>query len=163
MRVEIVANISLNGQMLKAEQGGVLYGPREISDIATIKAMQSGNAVVGRSTYEMFAPMLTASSEKVESVVLTSHEIEGVKTVQTPQEAIKYLEEQGYDTATVAGGISTLNAFMEAGLVDDIFFNMYASVVSGGGIIHSAKGKIEKYKLAESNVTEGILSLHYTR
>ncbi|MGI6032959.1 MAG: dihydrofolate reductase family protein [Coriobacteriales bacterium] len=163
MRVEIVANISINGQMLKAEQGDVVQGPQEITGMAFAKAMQSGNAVMGRATYEMFAPAVAKSGAAVECVVLTSHEIEGVKTARSPQEAIEYLEGKGFDTVTVDGGISTLNAFMEAGLVDDIFFNVFPSVVSGGGVIQSAEGKIENYKLAESKVTEGIVSLHYTR
>ncbi len=163
MKIEIVANTSLNGQMLlEKEHGNVLYGPAEITNLAVIKLMQAKAVIVGRTTYEMFAPAIRRNGIDVEFVVFTTHPIDGVKCVSTPQEAVEYLESKGYERATVGGGVSMWDAFLKADLVDDIFFNIFPVVTAGGGHIESDQVTLN-YKLADAKTTEGIVSLHYTK
>lgn len=164
MKIEMTANISLNGQMLlEKEHGSVLYGPWELINQAIVLAAKSGAAIVGRTTYEMFGPAVQKSGLDIEFVVLTSHPIEGVKTVTSPQEAVACLESRGYERATIGGGVSVWDAFLKEGLVDDIYFNVFPVVTSGGGEISSAAGITQNFSLVEAKNTDGILSVHYTK
>lgn len=56
MKVELIANVSINGQLILAEQSSVYRAPQEISGMGFTRAMQAGNLIMGRATYEMFAP-----------------------------------------------------------------------------------------------------------
>lgn len=164
MKIEIVANVSVNGQMLlEKEHAKVLYGPSELINLSIVKAVKSKAAIVGRTTYEMFGPSVQKMGLDIEFVVLTSHPIEGVKTVTSVKEAVTYLERKGYERATVGGGVSVWDAFLKENLVDDIFFNVFPVVTSGGGVISTADGITQNYKLVDAKNTLGILSLHYTK
>ncbi len=160
MKVELIANVSINGQLILAEQSSVYQAPQEISGMGFTRAMQAGNLIMGRATYEMFAPMIKDITNALAVVVLTAKTIEGVKCVRSAQEAIEYLEGKGYETACVVGGTKTYNAFMESGLADDLYFNLFPVLISGGGVL---QGKIAEYKLKESSVNEGVVCLHYEK
>jgi riboflavin biosynthesis pyrimidine reductase len=59
-------------------------------------------------------------------------EIPGAKVVESPQEALNYLQEKGYKTALLSGGAELHNAFLSQGFVDEIIFNV-APVLEGKG------------------------------
>lgn len=75
---------------------------------------------------------------------------EGVCSAKTAEEAVRYLEQEGFEKACVLGGTKTYNAFLEAGLADDLFFNLFPVVIGGGGSLETAHDKTLNYKLVEA-------------
>jgi len=86
-----------------------------------------------------------------------------VYTAKTPEDAIKHLEEKSFDKACIAGGTMTFNSFLEAGLVDEIFFNHFPVVIHGGGILQTTEGKVLDFELESAEKCGGVASLHYLK
>lgn len=160
MKVELIANLSANGQLILAEQSGAYQAPQEIAGMGFTKAMECGNIVMGRTTYEMFAPLMKDVLANLQVVVLTAKNMEGVKTAKTAAEVVSYLESKGYDKVCVAGGTKTYNAFLETGLADELFFNLFPVVICGGGTL---EGKTAEYSLAEVNRNTDVTMLHFIK
>lgn len=57
----------------------------------------------------------------------------------------------------------TYNAFLEAELADDLFFNLFPVVIGGGGALESAHDKTLNYKLVEAKTHEDITMLHFSK
>ena len=160
MKVELIANVSANGQLILAEQSGAYEAPQEIAGMGFAKAMECGNIIMGRTTYEMFAPLMKDLLANLQVVVLTAKEMEGVKTARTAAEAVRYLDSKGYDKACVAGGTKTYNAFLETGFADELFFNIFPVVICGGGTL---EGKTAEYSLEEANANADVTMLHFIK
>ncbi len=160
MKVELIANLSANGQLVLAEQSAVYQAPQEIAGLGFAKAMECGNIVMGRTTYEMFMQLMKDVLSNLDVVVLSSRDIEDIKTVKTAEEAINYLETKGYEKVCVVGGTKTYNAFLETGLADELYFNLFPVVINGGGTL---EGKITEYLLAEVKSSGDIAILHYNK
>lgn len=164
MKVQLVANLAANGQLILAEQSAAYEAPAEISCMGIAKAMECGNVVMGTVTYNMFAPMMKEIFSKLEVVVLTSKDAgEDVYSAETPEETVSYLKSKGFETACVLGGTKTYNAFMAAGLADELFFNLFPVVVGGGGSLETAPGKVLNYKLAETKAKGDVAVLHFVK
>lgn len=100
----------------------------------------------------------------MEVVVLSSkYAGEGVYSAKTAEEAVKYLESKGFEKACVLDGTKTYNAFLEAGLADDLFFNLFPVVIGGGGVLETTPGKTFNYKLVEAKKREDIAMLHFSK
>lgn len=160
MKVELIANLSANGQLILAEQSAVYQAPQEIAGMGFAKAMECGNIVMGRTTYEMFMQVMQDILANLDVVVLSSRDIEDVKTVKTAEEVINYLETKGYEKVCVVGGTKTYNAFLETGLADELYFNLFPVVISSGGTL---EGKVSEYLLAEMKANRDIVMLHYKK
>lgn len=164
MKVQLVANLAANGQLILAEQSAAYEAPAEISGMGTIKAMECGNVIMGAVTYKMFAPVMKEIFSKLEVVVLTSKGIgEGVHSAKTPEEAVSYLASKGFETVCVLGGAKTYNSFMAAGLADELFFNLFPVVIGGGGSLETVPGKVLNYKLAEAKAKGDVAVLHFVK
>lgn len=164
MRVQLIANLAANGELVLAEHTASYEAPAEVSGMGMNLATESGNIIMGAVTYQMFAPVMKDLFAKLEVVVLSSQYSEvGVYTAKTAEEAVKYLEDKGFEKVCVLGGTKTYNAFLEAGLADDLFFNLFPVVIGGGGTLETAKGKAWKYKLVEAKKYEDIAMLHFSK
>lgn len=132
--------------------------------MAMAKAAASGNIIMGRATYQMFAPMIAQTMPNLDVVVLSGSMQEGkVKCVKTPDEALEYLAAKGYKTATIAGGTRCFNAFLTEDLVDDVYMNLLPIAVHDGGRLQPEKEVINHYQLKESNTKDGVVMLHYAK
>ena len=126
--------------------------------------MECGNVIMGSVTYQMFAPVMKDVFAKLKVVVLSSKDAgEGVYSAKTAKEAVRYLEQEGFEKACVLGGTKTYNAFLEAELADDLFFNLFPVVIGGGGSLESAHDKTLNYKLVEAKTHEDIMMLHFSK
>lgn len=100
----------------------------------------------------------------MEAVVLsTKYAVEDVYSAKTAEEAVKYLESKGFEKACVLGGTKTYKAFLEAGLADDLFFNLFPVVIGGGGVLETTPRKTFNYKLIEAKKHEDIAMLHFSK
>ena len=164
MKVQLVANLAANGELVLVKHANSYEAPAEVSEMGMAIAMESGNIIMGALTYQMFAPIMKDVFANLEVVVLSSKDAgDGVYSAKTAEEAVKYLESKGFEKACVLGGTKTYNAFLEAGLADDLFFNLFPVVIGGGGTLETASEKILNYKLAESKTHGDITMLHFAK
>lgn len=164
MKVQFVANLAANGELVLAEHSDSYEAPAEVSGMGISIAMESGNVIMGAVTYQMFAPIMKEVFANLEVVVLSSKDIgNGVYSAKTAEEAVRYLESRGFEKACVLGGTKTYNAFLEAGLADDLFFNLFPVVIGGGGVLETMPGKTQNYKLIEAKNYEDIAMLHFSK
>lgn len=138
----------------------------EALDDFAVRAKAAGNFIVGRRTFEGMQAGGANPFAGLDIVVISQSvkEIPGVKVVGSPQEAIKSLQEQGYETALLAGGADLHNAFLSHGLVDELIFNV-VPVLEGKGLnLLLDKGHYQ-YKdvqlLDFRSLGSGVVQLHY--
>ncbi|MCD8151770.1 MAG: dihydrofolate reductase family protein [Clostridiales bacterium] len=164
MKVELVANLAANGELILLAQANAYEAPEEISGMGHIKALECGNVVMGLTTYQLFAQPLKDILAQLEVVVLNPEEVEGdVYTAKSAMEAAAYLSGKGFETACVIGGAMTFNSFLEAGLADDLYFNLFPVVIGGGGVLETVSGNVLDYKLVDAKANGDVAMLHFTR
>lgn len=110
--------------------------PETLADFAA-QATAAGNFIVGRRTFEAFQANTNAPAASLArlDLVVVSTSLQGlpVQVVRSPAEALAYLAGKGHTTALLAGGAALHNAFLAAGLVDEVVFNV-APVLEGKGL-----------------------------
>lgn len=167
MKVSIYIASSANGLIsnsrnvpdwLSAEYGQGMY------DIC-----QEFKAVImGKTTYDIIAPDYLPLKDEGATVVLTTDENakSGNPTViftkESPIEIIKLLADKHYTQAVIIGGTITISQFINAGLVDDIYFVM-EPVLFGSGLPLFKDTNIElKLNLLDvSKLNDNTVQLHY--
>lgn len=164
MNIKLVANLSANGELILAEHSNAYQAPQEIASMAFIKAFECGNIIMGKTTYDMFSTIAAEILANLEVVVISNEDVSSnVFSAKSAADAIGYLESKGFKEACVAGGTKTFNTFFEAGLADELFFNLFPIVINGGGCLETAIGKTLEYKLTDVKACGDIASLHYIR
>lgn len=164
MKVQLVANLSANGELILADQSGAYQALQEVAGMGIAKALECGNIIMGRTTYQMFTPMLKDVFANLEVVVIASEDIDGnVYTAKNAEDAVRYLESKGFEKVCVDGGAVTYNAFLESGLADELFFNFFPIIINGGGTLETAQGKVLQYKLAEAKSLGDVAMLHFIK
>lgn len=164
MKVQLIANLAANGELVLAQHTNSYNVPAEVSGMGMTTAMECGNVVMGSVTYQMFAPVMKDLLAHLKVVVLSSGDAgEGVYSARTAEDAVRYLEREGFEKACVMGGTKTYNAFLEAGLADDLYFNLLPVVIGGGGTLETAPDKTWNYQLVEANKQGDIMMLHYSK
>ncbi|WP_418734234.1 hypothetical protein [Ellagibacter sp.] len=77
--MRLTVNLGANGQVLLAGKTSAADMPSELSGAAVSHVAQDGCAVMRRTCYEMFKPLLGEAMKTIDAVVLTSGgPIEGV-------------------------------------------------------------------------------------
>ncbi|MCD8020974.1 MAG: hypothetical protein LUF92_15785 [Clostridiales bacterium] len=164
MKVQLVANLAANGQLILAAQSNAYQAPQEISGMGFAKAIECGNVIMGLTTYQMFAPMMKEVLDTLEVVVMNPEDTEAdVYTAKSAEDAIAYLESKGFAKACVVGGTMTFNSFLGAGLADELFFNLLPVVINGGGVLETVVGKTLEYTLADAKPFGDVAILHFVR
>ncbi|AEI43392.1 dihydrofolate reductase family protein [Paenibacillus mucilaginosus] len=109
--------------------------PEAFADFVT-QAQAAGNFMVGRRTFEaLLAGGGESALDGLDIVVVSkgAQAMPGVTVARSPQEALAFLERRGHRAALLSGGADLHNAFLEAGLVDEIIF-VIAPVLEGKGL-----------------------------
>jgi dihydrofolate reductase len=155
MKTILWATLTANGNYA---QSSPEHPPRkEALDDFAAHAQAAGNIIVGRRTFvalQAAAGGLPAALRSVwESrtphdptgtqeyprgidIVVVSRsvkDIPGIAVVDSPQEALRYVQESGHETALLSGGADLHNAFLGRGLVDELIFDV-APVLEGKGL-----------------------------
>ena len=129
-------------------------------------AKAAGNFIVGRRTFEGMQASGGNPSGEVDIVVVSQSvkEIPGVKVVESPQEALTYLQDKGHTTALLSAGADLHNAFLGQGLVDELIFNV-APVLEGKGLNLLLDQDHYRYRdvrlLDFKALGGGVVQLHY--
>jgi len=129
-------------------------------------AKVAGNFIVGRRTFEGMRASGGGGFADIDIVVVSKsvHDIPGIKLVESPQEALNYLQEKGHQTALIAGGADLHNSFLDHGLVDELIFNV-APVLEGKGLNLLLDKDHYQYKNVQllnfKSLGGGVIQLHY--
>jgi dihydrofolate reductase len=128
------------------------------------RAREAGCLVVGRTTFEQYQGDLYPVEGAI-NIVLTSNpdtKIAGAFSASSPAEAVALAEDKGCAGILVAGGARTSAAFLEAGLIDEIFFSVHPLILGQG--MKPFEGTVSGKSLAlldSKNIRNGLIELHY--
>ncbi|WP_223066293.1 dihydrofolate reductase family protein [Paenibacillus caui] len=164
MKTILWATLSANGNYAQSTDENP---PKKeaLNDFA-MQAKAAGNFIVGRRTFESMRGNGGGSFSDLDIVVISASvkDIPGVKVVESPQEALGYLQAKGHTTALISGGAAVHNAFLSRGLVDEVIFNV-APVLEGKGlnlVIDQDHYQFKDVHLLDSKLLGGgVVQLHY--
>ena len=123
---------------------------------------------MGKTTYNKLSPDYLPLTSEGTTVVLTSDKqaksdnTTVVFVQNTPSEIVRMLTSKGHTEALIIGGTMTISEFINAGLVNDIYF-VLEPVLFGTGLPLFEKVESEfKLKLLEvTKINDSTLQLHY--
>lgn len=169
MRIILPAVMSADGRITKGDIGQAHYwSSKEDAVFFTSLVKKHTALVMGRKTYEVVQP--TPTPDKLR-LVLTSHPeafteaaIPGSLEFMTasPQAVVDYLEQQGHSEMLLVGGSPVHAAFLQAGLVDELYLTV-EPVLFGKGlplVEGSLEVELELQEVTRLNA-RGTLLLHY--
>ena len=161
MKITLFAAIMANGNYMHGD-GDYRWAKEVFQDFDSC-ALESGNCIVGRKTYDEYASTGGGFGDLAVVVVSrTADSIPGTIVANSPSQAIQQLELLGHSSALVGGGDSLLNAFLAEGLADEIIVNLTPEL---GGIGNHVQLQGNSYQsmelLSVRELGQGILRLHY--
>jgi len=126
-----------------------------------------GAVIVGHRTFDQYKGEVFPVNEATTFVWTSKPEndkpIDDVEYVSgTPAEVIKLIEAKGFSNCVLAGGTATNNAFVAAGLVDEISATIYPLLLGKGmGLLtlENFKGKLEL--IDTSQIGDGVIRNRY--
>lgn len=159
LKAILYSGLTANGNYGSSDTGQ-LPKQEELDDLNK-HALEAGNIVMGRRTYEIFNDGEIFKGLDV-VVVSTSGSFKEAHTVASPKEALNYLNLKGYNTAFIIGGIALANAFLTERLIDEMFINI-EPYMEEGFKLEPGKSKFQNLKLLGYQEIEksGIVQLHY--
>lgn len=124
--------------------------------------------IMGRTTYNIIAPDHLPLKNEGTLVVLTTDETAKPDnpmirfTKESPVEIKQMLESEGHTDAVIIGGTMTISQFIDAGLVDEIYF-IVEPILFGGGLplLKNVNGELKLNLLQVSKLNDNTVQLHY--
>jgi dihydrofolate reductase len=165
MKLILIADISANGKLLLTDNPNHPV-PKAGVDFYMQKVAQAGNLIIGSKTLETFQEHFGGIQQLfpgIEVVVLSrsSNETNGWKVVHSPEEAINYLQEKGFEEIVVGGGVQVYNIFLNRDMLTDIYFNYVPVIVGDGGNLGTATDLLTRFEMMEHKLLdEGIVQIH---
>ena len=159
--------LSVNGMIAKTS-GVSDWGSNERVQ-GVITACQKAKAMIlGKTTYDQLAPDNLPLQDQGITVVLT-HETSlkpanatVLFTHETPQEIISRLEKKGYQEVVVIGGSQTVSEFMNAGVIDEIYWDIEPFLFGNGLPVFKDVDFEYRLKLLEmKKLNNNTIQLHY--
>ncbi len=130
---------------------------------------KTGNAIIGRRTYDMVKKEGTQLDD-ILTVVLT-HDValltkkspNTIFTDKPPKDVIAILKEKGFKEALVAGGGILNSAFLKAGLIDEMYIDIEPLILGRGIPLFSDSDFEAHLKLLEVKTLANhqTIQLHY--
>jgi len=163
MRTILYLSLTANGGFAQASEARPI--PREIlADFVGI-ASKMGNLIVGSRTYDMMRGLASRPGFSNIKLVVVSHARceSGVATAASPQEALHFLEREGFDVGLVGGGAQLDSSFLSQGLVDEVYLNIEPSLSRGNLCALSGGFEGELRLTGTTKLSDSVIQLHYTR
>lgn len=165
MKTILWATLAANGNY--AQSSSENPPTKETLDDFAAQARTAGNFIVGRHAFEGFQASGGVGAMVDPDIVVVSRsvkEIPGVKLVESPQEALHYLQAKGHTTALLVGGAELHNTFLSHGLVDELIFDI-APLLEGKGLNLLLDQDHYQYKHVRlvdfKPLGSGVVQLHY--
>jgi dihydrofolate reductase len=168
MKISVYLATSINGMISNSRNVpdwlSQEYGMGFMSICQRTKAV-----IMGKTTYNILAPDYLPLKDDGSLVVLThdasmkSAQGNVLFTDKQPSEIVSLLEARGHTEAVIIGGTATVDAFMKAGLVDDVIL-VVEPVLFGKGL-PLLKEELERrlVLLDVKKLNENTVQLHYSR
>jgi dihydrofolate reductase len=168
MKRILIADVSANGKLLLTDNPKHPV-PKASVDFYIAKVMQAGNLVIGTKTYEVFQQHFGGIQELfpgIDVVVISrsGSEANGCTVVKSPEEAVAYLQNKGFEEIVVGGGVQIYNLFLNKDMLTDLYFNYVPVIVGDGGILGTGDDLVSHFEVAEHTLLdEGVMQVHFSK
>lgn len=164
MKVVLYMAITANGYIAKKNNDTPWSAEEFTSYYNQVK--KAKHVIVGNKTYPLFRESDFADMGHPLVLVLTRNKsLTGkgkVKYVNSPQQALKLLESEGFKQALVTGGGETNKAFLEQGLIDEIYLDVEPLIFGDGlSLFSSLDFECQLELLGTKKLNPHTLQLHY--
>ncbi len=141
MKVVLYMAITANGYIAKENNETPWSDEEWLSFSEKVKEIK--NLIVGRKTFEIMEQEKEFQKIGNPFTVIVSNQKENNSNfVNSPEQAIKLLEEKGFSKILVAGGGKLNSSFLQKGLVDEIYLDV-EPFIFGKGIQLFAENNFE--------------------
>ena len=168
MKVWLIAAMSVDGKIAEnPDQISTDWTSKEDAQFFSSKTKEAGVMVMGRKTYDTICKPLPGRRIIVMSRSLLSEPVEGSKggtveyTSESPEEIIESLKKEGCETLVVAGGSSIYGAFLQAGLVTDMYLTIEPLMFGDGVPLATGFDRVDMTLVDVSQLGEQAVLLHY--
>lgn len=160
MIVTLIAAVSADGKIAQnAGQSSLDWTSKEDTQFFVSKTKEIGTVVMGRKTFETIGKPLKDRRTIVMSSAVGMDDVEW--TSESPADLVARLEREGVTRIALCGGAAIYDAFLSAGLVDELFLTV-EPVLFGGGVPLFANGTRINLKLLDTTkLGESAVLLHY--
>lgn len=167
MKISIYMAVSLNGFISNSRNEPDWLSPE--FDQSFVTMCQKYKAVImGKTTYNKLSPDYLPLTSEGTTVVLTSDKQAKsdnptvVFAQNTASEIVRMLISKGHTEALIIGGTMTVSEFINAGLVNDIYF-VLEPVLFGTGLplFENVDSEFRLNLLEVAKINDSTLQLHY--
>ena len=158
--------VTLDGNIAKAD-GNSDWPTETDGNLFDEQVRKSGAVVVGRKTFEQYKGEVFPIDEATTYVWThnpeTGESMNGVEYISgTPSEVMKDIGQKGYSECVLAGGSITNDAFVSAGLVDEVIVTIYPLLFGNGMRLLSADNcDIQLVLLETKEIGDGVVRNKY--
>ena len=167
MKVILYAAITANGFIAKPDDNTDFVSSEEWDSYKQM-VKKAGCIICGRRTYEEGLKSGTLLTQEGFHIVLTinpkltSSDPRVMITTESPNEALKILEEKGFSEVIIGGGGKLNASFLQSGLVDEIYLDIEPHLFSAGiPVTYPFKSDLELELLETKPLSPQTIQLHY--
>jgi dihydrofolate reductase len=130
------------------------------------RCKEAGCIIVGRKTFDQFQGELYPM-DGIPNIVLSSMSHPDIKHdnvfyVNSPERAIEMAGEMSHGPVLIAGGGQTNGAFLQSGLIDEIFLSVHPLLINKGIKLFEGIDVSPKFTLIDTKaLDDGLVELHY--
>lgn len=131
-------------------------------------AKRVGCFMWGRKTYEAVIKWegnYLKDLEGVKKVIISRSKIElkeGFELANSPEEALKMLESEGFKKAIITGGSTVNSEFAKRGLIDEVIFDVNPSILGEGiPVFNPSDFELSLELIEAQKISDGIVEIHY--
>ncbi len=160
MIVTLIAAVSADGKIAQnAGQSSLDWTSKEDTRFFVSKTKEIGTVVMGRKTFETIGKPL----KDRRTIVMSSRTgADGVEwTSESPADLVARLEQEGVTRLALCGGAAVYDAFLSAGLVDELFLTVEPVLFGGGVPLFHNDARISLKLLDTTKLGEAAVLLHY--
>lgn len=158
MKVFIIAAVTADGFIGRTSGHTADWTGEEDKKVFVRLTKEAGVMVMGSRTFATIGRALPGRR----NIVLTSRpeeiEVDGVEaTNEAPADLIRRLETEGAEAVAICGGATVYDAFMQEGLVDELYLT-YVPTLFGQGVplfrnaLHTQLQLVEETRLSDDGV-----------
>lgn len=158
--------VTLDGNIAKAD-GDSDWPTETDGNLFNESVRKCGCVIAGRRTFEQYKgevfPIDGAATFVWTTKPETGEQYDGVEYISgSPEEVLTAIEQKGFKECVLAGGSETNNAFVSAGLVDEVTATIYPLLFGKGMPLLSAEGCDIQLELLETKeIGDGVVRNHY--
>ncbi|MEH6305629.1 dihydrofolate reductase family protein [Olivibacter sp. CPCC 100613] len=167
MKISIYIAVSANGFISNSKNDPYWLSSEYGAGFASI-CQRTKAVIMGKTTYNILAPDYLPLTDEGTTVVLTSDKHAKsdnptvVFTQDTAKDILQMLTEKGHTEAVIIGGTTVMSNFIQAELVDDIYFVMEPFLFGNGlPLLKGVDGELKLDLIEVKKLNRNTVQLHY--